>query len=267
MGFDFKREASLWITKQVKPAVKEYGLVPGYGKSFVRECGGVIQCIHFHFTRIDLRFSAEIHPTYDHYCGTALYNGIPAEVQQTQRGRFLAQHRPSAYECWDDHLSMCAGDEETAERSRRKAKGTFDILAEYIAKDLLPCFHQINSLDRWHEQIMQALPSQNRPVLENDPAGAYLLGVYDCLHQQYDSGLEKLLKTCAQTAAHVDEMRKRVKDYDLNRLKHNDSGGRAHKFTQMFVEALECHSGARTERFLTAYEHVCQEMRVWHGLQ
>lgn len=266
MGFDFKREVSTWITKQVKPVVKEYGLLPGYGKSFVRERSEVIQCIHFHFTRIDLGFSAEIHPTYDHYCGTALYNAIPVEVRQTPQGRFLAQHRPSAYECWDDHLSMCGGDEDAAERSRRKAKEIFDILVEHIAKDLMPCFNRIDSLESWHEQIIWNLSSQNPPASEIDPAGAYLLGVYDCLHQQYDSGLEKLLRARSHAAAHVDELRKKVKGYDLNCLKHNDSSGRAYKFAQMLIEALECDNSTRTEQFLAAYGQICREMRAWHGL-
>lgn len=60
MAFDFKKEVSAWITKQVKPIVKEHGMIPGYGKSFVQECYGVIQCISFDFTRVNLPFSASM---------------------------------------------------------------------------------------------------------------------------------------------------------------------------------------------------------------
>ena len=40
---------------------------------------------------------------------------------------------------------------------------------------------------------------------------------------------------------HIDEMMKRVNGYDVNNLKCNDREGRAYRFAQIFIEALEFH--------------------------
>lgn len=266
MAFDFKKEVSAWITKQVKPIAKEYGMIPGYGKSFVRECNGVIQCICFDFTRIDLRFSATIQPVYDHYCGTALYNGVPTEIYKTEKGEFVTQRHPLAYGCWDDHLRMCAGDENISEQNRKNAKDNFDILVDFIIADLMPCFERIDTLDKWHEQVMLNLSVHNPLTIKANYAGKYLFGVYDCLQQRYDDGLQKLLQARNHTALYIDETVKKVNGYDVNCLKHNDSEGRAYKFAQIFIEALEFNDKIRPEKFQIAYEKVCHEMRVWHKL-
>jgi hypothetical protein len=267
MAFDFKKDVGTWITRQIKPIIKEHGMIPGYGKSFVRECNGVVQCIRFDFTRIELRFSAEIQPVYDHYCGTALYNGVPAEIYQTEQGKFVTQHHPLAYGCWDDHLRICAGDENVAEQNRRNAKEIFDILVDFIEADLMPCFERINTLDKWHEQVMLNLSFHNPLALKANYAGEYLFGVYDCLQQRYDDGLQKLLQVCDYTSISIDEMRKRDNGYDVNHLKRNDGEGRAYKFARMFTEVLAFDDKIRAEKLQIAYEHVCHEMRVWHKLK
>lgn len=266
MAFEFKKEVSSWVTRQIKPIAKENGMIPGYGNCFVRESDEVVQVIRFNFTRINLLFTAEIHPIYDFYCGSELYNGIPTSIYQTQRGKYVEQHRPAAYENWDNHLQMCAGNEAVSKRSREKAKENFDMLVEFISKDILPCFIEIDCLDKWYEQMMLNLSVINPLSSNNNLAGNYLVGVYDCLHQRYKDGFEKLQQARDFALACFDNPDKKAQKYNANNIKHNDSAGRAYKFSQMFVKALECSDESRPERFLAVYEKICHEMRIWHKL-
>lgn len=266
MNFEFQKEVERWIIQDIKPLAKDFGLRPGRKLCFVQECNGVVQWIHFVFSRINLNYSAGISPLYDHFCGTSAYDGFPTSVYQTQKAMSIAQCLPTAYEDWNTHLKMCAGDEFAIENSRQKARENFEKLVDFLRTDLFPVYLQINSLSEWHTQMRSNILLYDAKSLNNNTAGDYILGVYDCLVGRYADGLEKLINVQKSSLPYFEKMVRTVKGYDINHLKHNDSEGRKYKFSQMFVTALKSHPNSIEERFLETYGQVCQEMRIWHKL-
>lgn len=267
--FDFKEEMRQEIRRKLRPLMREYELRPGRGISFVRECDGLIQRIDLLFTRTDLYYCAAILPLYDAFCASGDYSGVPLQVYETEQAQLVKRNHPSAFASWEEHKLLCAGDLDTAERCRARAMNRFEQLTEFFQTELLPCFHEIDTYEKYLQQVQRNL-TRIQPARFTRPesakrAGDYIFGVRDCLRGNYDTGLERLRWANAYAVDCARHIKTKRPDYDMNQLKHNDSGGRFYKFCFLFVEALESGEG-REQRFSECYERVCQEMRLWHRL-
>ena len=120
------------------------------------------------------------------------------------------------------------------------------------------------------KKVMQRQISQKPFPVKLDGYGKYILGVYDCMQQRYDEGMEKIKQVLTEYRELASEKELQwPSEHTLDEIGSNTSYGHSlhYKFTEMFVQALDKPSSEREECFKKAYEIVCNKMRKFYGIK
>jgi len=284
MNFSFEKESGQWIALYMQPIARKYQLLCRPRHTFVRERGGLVQGVYFLPGRSSVHIHVAVIPLYDPFCGSALYDGVPVKIFHPEYVAFSHWKRDLHTEWASDMAyqqdpgwrkilyliqsggvqpfrdSVWISQNDPTSLNRTRARERLEHWISFLDTAILPCFEQVNTLEKWREQVEEKRKLPEYQCLSTDLAENYLFGIYDGLQKKYRSSQEKLSKARQL----LREMAQTLQPWNSP---CQDNVSQQMQIVNQLLDVLcKKQPGWETD-FLAVYQQICQKMRILHRLE